>query len=430
MTENLYVFAEGALIGELHNTAPLSFSYSEACLAGSIASPFADMIPVQPGAIGTPQVMSFFENLLPEGAQRDFLSARFHVTTVFGLLKKAGWDVAGALVIWPEPSLPDEHACIKSSWSEIKRMIRDPASEEVGSAAEFLKTPNLSGAQIKYVLRMQDDVPYLPVSPSASTHILKPDIQMPVGRVWNSAFNEAFIMRLANLCGLDVAHTAYIQDVEACLVERYDRDTRGDRTIRRHQADICQFSNIPSTEKYESNGGPSFAQCYEIVKVHSSLPVVDCKKLQQWLFFNLCAGNNDSHGKNASLYYIPGKGLRLAPFYDLMCTRVYSGLSGNFAFKIGEHYAPGKITRKDIEDLAVSIGVAPRVMLKLCADMIDRVEKNLPNVMHLFPHVGHNEKRLAERIEQQIGSIAKQMRGRILAESAHDNYEAPAPPSP
>lgn len=421
MTDSLYVFAEGVLIGEVRDTSPLSFSYSDACLGGEARPPFADLIPVQSGQIDAPCVTSFFENLLPEGSQRDFLSARFHVTTVFGLLKKAGWDVAGALVIWPEPSLPAEHECIRSSWEEIRRMIKEPGGEGADSdAAEFLKTPNLSGAQIKYVLRIQDGVPYLPISPSASTHILKPDIQMPVGKVWNSAFNEAFIMRLASLCGMEVAQTEYIQEVESCLVERYDREVRGDRTIRLHQADICQFSNTPSTEKYESNGGPSFAQCYKIVKEYSTLPVADCKKLQQWLFFNLCVGNNDSHGKNASLYHIPGEGLRLTPFYDLMCTRVYSGLSGNFAFKIGEHYAPGKIARADIETLATQIGVAPKAMLKHCAGMIEQVELNLPAVMQSFPAIGHNEKRLAQRIEQQIKTITKQMRARILGDADDD----------
>ena len=80
-------------------------------------------------------------------------------------------------------------------------------------------------------------------------------------------------------------------------------------------------------------------QCYEQVRSLSSNPILDCEKLLNWLFFNLLIGNNDSHAKNISILETT-EGYRLAPFYDLMCTKVYSGFSSDFAFSIGNTFKP------------------------------------------------------------------------------------------
>lgn len=42
----------------------------------------------------------------------------------------------------------------------------------------------------------------------------------------------------------------------------------------------------------------------------------------QWLLFNTLTGNSDSHLKNLS-FLMDSKGVRLAPFYDLLSTAVY-----------------------------------------------------------------------------------------------------------
>jgi serine/threonine-protein kinase HipA len=95
-----------------------------------------------------------------------------------------------------------------------------------------------------------------------------------------------------------------------------------DETLRRlWQADFCQVAGVPSTVKYEFDGGPSFKDCYELLKKSSVAPANDLLNLLRWLFFNLYVGNNDSHAKNLALLAMP-EGLRLAPFYDRMCTSV------------------------------------------------------------------------------------------------------------
>lgn len=83
-------------------------------------------------------------------------------------------------------------------------------------------------------------------------------------------------------------------------------------------------------------------RCAEILRQYSSSPAQDLQAFVQWIFFNLYVGNNDSHAKNLSVYWRPGQGVRLTPFYDLMFTRVYPGLSKEFAFNLGGEVLPGR----------------------------------------------------------------------------------------
>ncbi|WZB73860.1 HipA domain-containing protein [Achromobacter insuavis] len=93
--------------------------------------------------------------------------------------------------------------------------------------------------------------------------------------------------------------------------------------------------------KYEADGGPSLAHCRELLR-DMGVNAADLKRFLQWVVFNLCVGNNDSHAKNLSVLQTPDGHYRLAPFYDLMCTALYPGLARNFAFTVGA--SPGPAT--------------------------------------------------------------------------------------
>jgi serine/threonine-protein kinase HipA len=45
-------------------------------------------------------------------------------------------------------------------------------------------------------------------------------------------------------------------------------------------------------------------------------------QFQRWVMFNYLIGNSDAHAKNISVL-ISDKGYNIAPFYDLICERVY-----------------------------------------------------------------------------------------------------------
>jgi serine/threonine-protein kinase HipA len=109
----------------------------------------------------------------------------------------------------------------------------------------------------------------------------------------------------------------------------------------------------------------------------------------------------------------PG-GLRLAPFYDLMCTRVHAGLGLHFAFAVAGEWEPGKISRHHIAALAEQLGVAPRYLQKLATDMAQQVERAIPAAAaDVVPVLAPHERVLAQRLVQKITTLTGKMRNRI-----------------
>lgn len=417
----LWVVAPEGLVGTLRNTDPLSFSYSETWLATPGAKPIVPGLPLTPDQVETPAVAAFFENLLPEGDQRKVISMREKVSTVFGLLARVGGESAGAFVLVPEGETLQPPIYQRLTWDQVDLLVHADGAqsaerEEIEREAAALPAPrmSLSGAQFKLLLYVDEEgKPARPMGNSPSTHILKPDIQRSDIRVFASSVNETIIMLAAAKCGLQTAKVAYQPNTRACLVERYDRERQPDGSLKRiWQADFCQMLGKPSDVKYEAEGGPTFKDCYDLLEA-SALPAVDRLQLLRWLFFNLCTGNDDSHAKNLSIIATPN-GLRLAPFYDLMCTRVYPGLAAKFAFEIAGETEPGKITGAHIHELADTLGVAPKYMMNLALGMARRVPVETAAVVEeLRPLLGPQEKVMAERLVQRISSISSRLGKRI-----------------
>ncbi len=57
----------------------------------------------------------------------------------------------------------------------------------------------------------------------------------------------------------------------------------------------------------------------------STRKALDRQKLMQWQVFNALAGCADGHAKNTSLLHDEDGGVRLSPFYDLICTQAIEG---------------------------------------------------------------------------------------------------------
>jgi serine/threonine-protein kinase HipA len=424
LPDALSVYMGDQLVGTLHRTDPLGFAYADAWLAKAEAVPLHGSLPLAPGRNDTPQVHAFFENLLPEGEQRKLISLRHQVSTVFGLLATVSGDTAGSIVLLPEGQAPQPPVYQALTWEQVDALIHANGKlakerKAVEAAAASLPRPRLSisGAQFKMLISIDENgMPMRPMGTTPSTHILKPDIVRSDLNIFASAVNETIVMRAAQICGLPTADVAYQPIVKACLVERYDRVRRADGTLARlWQADFCQYAGKPSDVKYEADGGPSFRDCFEILK-QSSRPGVDQRNALRWLFFNLYVGNNDSHAKNLSMIAGAG-GLRLAPFYDLMSTRVYSGLGRNFAFSIGGESEPGKIGPAQLADFAASLKVAPKYLEKIARDMAARIDAAIPRAAEeLLPVLGPAEKVMARRLQQKIGTIVGKMRKRMLAQ--------------
>lgn len=414
----LAVYIDTDYVGTLHHVRPLAFEYDASWLANPKARPLNAAIPLQAGKIDTDYVYAFFENLLPEGEQRKIISLRHQATTVFGLLAAVGGDTAGAVVLLPYGEKPQVAQYRRTTWEQLQAQLHPSTPDELGdeSTAESLpRRLSISGAQFKILVSIDTDgAPLLPLGNSPSTHIIKPDIARADLKIFASAINETVMMRSALHCGLPTAGVHFEATLHACAVKRYDRQFRNDgRLIRLAQADFCQLAGKPSDVKYEVDGGPGFVECFRLVSKYSVMPAVDQRNLLKWLFFNLYTGNNDSHAKNLSLLNTES-GLRLAPFYDLMCTRLYSGLGRNFAFQIAGEYEPGTLHSSHFEKLAIELGITSKYLKKIADDLAKVLPLAIDKAcIELNHNLAPDERTLIERLKQKTASLTKQLHARI-----------------
>ena len=413
--KKLDVYRESKLVGELFDEAPIKFVYDPKWQKNHQLG-ISPQLPLSKSDHSGQAVESFFENLLPEAGIRELLKLKHQVTSTFGLLSVIGGDTASDLSIMPDGEAPQAPQYTTITWQDIdydftqqQGLIRN-IQEEDGLRI------SLAGAQRKLSICIDHDGnPLLPLGNSPSTHIIKPDIKGIEG-VWASAINETLTMTLAAKLGLDVAEVSYQPIAKACVIKRYDRtiDQQG-RINRLHQLDLCQIDGKPSTIKYESDGGPSLLRCRELLN-QSGVMATDTKRFIQWLFFNLYVGNHDSHAKNLSIYYTPNSDVRLTPFYDLICTSLYPGLSRKFAFKIGGENNPSNISKDQIVSMANLLGFKAKYVLKIAEEISSDVLAELNTVsdeIDAIANVG-SEKTMVERLNQHIESNTRSFQKRLF----------------
>lgn len=418
--KRLTVFAGDQLVGYLQESQQyeLLFSYASGWLASPKAITLSTNLPLIEQTFTGDAVTAFFENLLPEGDVLNFISKAAQISqgNIFGLLERFGGDTAGAFSILPdgmEPTsnphyLPVTPEAIKA-WFERSRGI---PLDIPGEQARM----SLSGAQDKMTVFMDDQGNLsIPLGAAPSSHIVKPSIQHRQD-IPHTAINEALVMTLAERIGMKVAQVRYAPELEAVIIARYDRTIGADgRLNRRHQNDLCQILGIPSSKKYEAEGGPSLRTCFEAVLTRSSQPALDKKRLIEWVIFNALVGNMDGHAKNLSLMTQANQRTQLAPFYDLVCTAVYPNLSQKLAFKIGGENRPKWLMPRHWQRFAEDISIKPKFIAKAMADMIRQIETELPSVvMEIKGLVSKPEElQMIEKVANQINISSDLIKSRF-----------------
>jgi serine/threonine-protein kinase HipA len=373
-------------------------------------------IPLQAGRQATPEVQAFFENLLPEGELRDYLAAQREASTLFALLLEVASDTAGAFVLVAPGQTPEPPLYAATTWEAIAAILAKRSASAIDIHEQGARI-SLAGAQDKTSIALFDDgVPRLPKGTSPSTHILKPNIRR-LTKFRHSAANEAIVMRAAAMAGLPAAEVFYEPHTEACVVRRFDRQLRPDGTlVRLVQYDLCQLAGTVSDHKYDKEGGPGLAACAKLIRRYSAQPAADLRHLVRWVFFNLYVGNNGSHAKNLSICSVPGQGVTLTPFYDLMCTRLYPGLSPEFAFAIGGEVRLCEMSAENLAHMARQLGMQPRFLAQQAADMAAQLPRAVAlAVQELVPAMSPSARTLAERLQRFVSTSTRTLAERLAA---------------
>jgi serine/threonine-protein kinase HipA len=400
----LVTLLDGKEAGRVHNDARgrLTFVYDDQWRNAPEAYPLSLSMPIAAKEHGRSVVEAFLWGLLPDNEQvLARWAAKFQVSArnVFALISHVGEDCAGAVQF----VTPERLEAIRSGkedkveWldeSEVAKRLRllreDHAAWRLPrDTGQF----SLAGAQPKTALLLQNDRWGVPSGRIPTTHILKP----PTGHFDGHAENEHICLLLARNLGLPAAQSKVMRfkDEVAIVVERYDRQQKGNDIIRVHQEDICQALGIMPTKKYQNEGGPSPVNIVELLRTYSTDRDTDLDTFGAALGFNWLIAGTDAHAKNYSLL-LNGPDVRLAPLYDIASILPYEEVDlrkAKLAMKIGGEYKVeliglrqwqkfGREVRTDVDQLVeVLISMAKQLPDEVSAAHALAREEGLNNAL-------------------------------------------------
>lgn len=320
----------------------------------------------------------WFANLLPEGGVREHIVRDLKLpNTDFDLLRAIGGECAGALSILPVNRQPSRQRHYRAlTEKDLADLVARRGQIYTNFPADARPRLSLAGAQNKCPVLLRDDHYLLPQGEAPSSHILKFELSdyrhLPAYETFTTQLAAVIDLPVIDITLRAIGQTRYAQ------IARYDRlqDARGE-VQRLHQEDFCQALGYGHEKKYQEHGGPSFAQCYHLILDSSSEPAIDARHLLRWQIFNVLVGNSDGHAKNLSLLHLPDDTTRLAPFYDLVCTRAIARIDYHLAFDVGGERNPSVITREHWELLAKQCDVRPQFLRNLVREIADALQNKI-----------------------------------------------------
>ena len=364
------------------------FKYDGEYMASSYGVPISISLPFIDEPFSSEETSSFFESLLPEGFSRRSVAQwiKTDENDYLTILAKLGRESIGALTI-VEDDLEIESGYERLSKKDIKKLAEEGATY---STQVLINTHlSLAGASGKVGLYYDTNTDswYLPKGDAPSTHIIK---QSHV-RFDKMVLNECMCMNTAAELGLDVPKTLIVdigngRDEDVLLaVQRYDRIPDKGRVIserlraplRLHQEDFAQALGVSSEKKYETTDSGYLRKMFELIRNYSSNPLEDQRKLLERIVFNYMIGNTDAHLKNFALIYNQSlRGVRLAPAYDMVSTRVYD-LSPEMSFYIDGEKDINKVSRQSFINVANEIGMGRKMVEAVFDNIANRIENSL-----------------------------------------------------
>jgi len=381
---NLIVYLNAERVGTLEqdDSGLMQFSYNQAWLEKPGAMPLSRSLPLQSEVFSGKKARPFFAGILPEERPREKIAEILGIsdTNDFAMLERIGGECAGAVSLLSEgvaPTDPKNARHRELTEPELLQLIAELPNRPLMVGTNGLRL-SLAGAQDKMPVIVHNNRICLPLDSTPSTHILKPEPD----RFPGLAANEIFCMTLAQAVGLNTPNTEYrlIGKKSCILVQRYDRATDEDgSTTRLHQEDFCQALGFPPERKYQSEGGPTLSDCISLLRDWSTTPVLDIPSFINGLIFNVLIGNADAHGKNYSLLYSGGE-RRLSPYYDLVSTLAWPGLSKNLAMKIGGCESVNAFTIGDWKKMAKKAGLGWPMIRERMAESCHSVLNELGEV--------------------------------------------------
>ena len=369
-SNRLAVYLQDVLTGHLwlDERKRFVFQYDPQILNSPVKNALSISLPLRAEPYIDDTARPFFSNILPESEIRRVITRRLGISEQndFMLLKIIGGECAGAVSVLPESIMPQEKPGYRElSEDELHKIITELPGQPLLAGEKGIRL-SLAGAQNKLPVYIRKDNIFLATGNAASSHIIKP----PAKELESLVFNECFCMMLARKMAMNVPDVIIRQSLDTLfIVQRFDRITNAEGKVTRlHQEDFCQALGILPEQKYEAEGGPSLALCFELISRVSISPAVDRLALLRWAVFNVLIGNADAHAKNLAILFT-NFGPRLAPFYDLISTEIYENLTNKLAMKIGDEDRPDWLQPRHWKKFADSVQMKQNLVLNTLTEM-------------------------------------------------------------
>ena len=338
-------------------------------------------LPITSETYGHEPTLVFFDNLLLESDLRREIASltKQDSSDMPGLLGRVGGECAGAVAIWPIATEPPPTATYRPiSHADLENAFSEAHGARL-SQLQLESRQSMSGVQHKLVFTKTGDTYNLPINGSPSSLLLK----RTSGRYDGLAINEHACMLLFARLGLQVPFTQVLDGPNGILeIARFDRKETSPGAIERiHQEDFCQASGRRVTAKYQAHGGPGLRDIAEIIRRHSLATAVDIQDLVRAAIANVALGNLDAHAKNFALL-AEEDGLRLAPFYDIVCNEAYPDLDVEYSMNFGTARYPRALVHTDLRQFAKDLNVTPKLVVNEIEFVTATFEKAVPEILH------------------------------------------------
>ncbi|MFM2088512.1 MAG: hypothetical protein RLZZ237_3381 [Pseudomonadota bacterium] len=264
---------------------------------------------------------AYFQNLLPEGHNRDRLAQQRGCSPddEFELLAAAGHDLMGAVEVAPVPPSEGIPDVVRHWHTALGLDVLEPGFVEfpVEDAA------SLPGVITKFSAVLDGRRYVVKRHGAAGDYILK----LPSSRHPELVANEYTCYQLARALGLNCAKAQIIARKDSDLpehlpfetilaVERFDRSPDGGRI---HMEEFAQVLRYEPRHKYGKGIGQDYAAMLRILDQLSNKPAQDVQEFVRRFVAFILMGNTDAHLKNWALRYPDGRLPELAPLYDPVC---------------------------------------------------------------------------------------------------------------
>lgn len=348
------------------------------------AGPNAAEFRYEPSYAGTPVSLSipvgdrpdpdvaynYLENLLPENPAARIRLARAAGAPddVFGLLATLGEDVAGAVVLSPDPELPGRSPGppLEASEEQIAYWVATLKHDPSAPPPDDIRPRfSLAGQQAKFSLTEIGDTWFWSTAEVPSTHIFKPEFERHQGL----QRAEVACLELARETGIMAsrAEVMAFRGQEVFATRRWDR-IGGTRI---HAEDLLQARGDVWSDKYGvyADDARRFMARHGLERDH----------LRQVLF-NVAIGNADAHAKNYSLL-LAGEQVRLAPLYDAVPLFLWPQYDQNLCITINGRRTLHGVTEADWVAWARGSGYDSEAVVAELRQIFGHVCERLPDAL-------------------------------------------------